>query len=169
MNFQEFSRQLESFQDESPQSHDGQLEDDCILILGRLEAFLERMEARGRSDDMNHSLETGKSMLVGLLDFVTQRFGSDAVARDLSRICELRDTIRDLQGLASRAFWAGLFRTRSTHEELRQQAYRQVGLEFAEVFRDLLSVVDGHFESSERRLDWQSSCRILIDEFRQRW
>ena len=169
MNIQEFSRQLEGFREESPQSHDGQLEDDCILILGRLESFLEKMSGRGRLDDMNHSLEVGKAMLVALLDFVTQRFGSDSVARDLSRICELRDTIRDLQGLVSRAFWTGLFRTRSTHEELRQQAYRQVGLEFAEVFRDLLSVVDGHFASSQRRLDWQSSCRILIDEFRQQW
>ena len=169
MNIQEFSRQLDSFRVESAQSQDEQLEDDCILLLGRLELSLELLENDGQSEHMKRSLEVGKDMLVVLLDFVTHRFGNEAAARDLSRICELRDTIRELQGLVSRAFWTGLFKTRSTHEELRQQAYRHIGHDFAEVFRDLLSVIDGHVSSPERRRDWQSSCRILIDEFRQRW
>ena len=142
---------------------------DCVLLLGQLERKLGILERQSAAEDMTAALETGKEMLVEILEFVTQHCGTEAVSRDLSRVCDLRDTLRDMKNLISRSFWASLFRVRSTHEDLRQQAYRQLGHEFAEVFRDLLSVLDGHFNSRANATEWQSSCRILIEDFRRRW
>ena len=107
MNIQEFSRQLDSFRVESAQSQDEQLEDDCILLLGRLELSLELLENDGQSEHMKRSLEVGKDMLVVLLDFVTHRFGNEAAAlarRAVSAAAAHRDgrlaaTQRGLSGL----------------------------------------------------------------------
>lgn len=77
--------------------------------------------------------------------------------------------MRDLQRLLGRTFWANLFRVESSHNDLRIQSYRQVGLDFADVLKDLLSVVDGHFNSRQKAAEWQSSSRSLIEDFRQRW
>ena len=114
-------------------------------------------------------IEAGKALLVELLEFVTMRFGDKAVASDLTKICELRDSMKDLQRLIGRTFWAGLFRVESSHKEHQIQLYRQIGLDFADVLKDLMSVVDGHFNSPGKTAEWQSSSRVLIEDFRQHW
>jgi len=169
MNLQQFRQQLEDFRNDSAEACDARLETECIQLLGRLEVRIEQISGRSHAGDLTSALESGKEMLVDLLEFITQRFGSEAVARDLPRICELRDTVRDIQTLITRGFWKKLFRMHSSNEELIQQAYRQVGAEFAELFRDLLSGIDGHFHASATAAEWKSSCRILIDDFRQHW
>ncbi|MHC4875852.1 MAG: hypothetical protein ACYTGL_05090 [Planctomycetota bacterium] len=169
MDLQEFGRRLSGYRQEPTDAQDALLMSDCVLLLGQLERKLGVLERQSAAEDMTAALETGKEMLVEILEFVTQHCGTEAVSRDLSRVCDLRDTLRDMKNLISRSFWASLFRVRSTHEDLRQQAYRQLGHEFAEVFRDLLSVLDGHFNSSANVSEWQSSCRILIEDFRRRW
>ncbi len=169
MDIQEFGRRLSGYRQEPTDAQDALLMSDCVLLLGQLERKLGILERQSAAEDMTAALETGKEMLVEILEFVTQHCGTEAVSRDLSRVCDLRDTLRDMKNLISRSFWASLFRVRSTHEDLRQQAYRQLGHEFAEVFRDLLSVLDGHFNSRANATEWQSSCRILIEDFRRRW
>lgn len=169
MDLKEFGRRLSGYRQEPGDAQDALLLSDCVVLLGRLERLLDVLEKQAAAEDMTAALETGKELLVEILEFVTQRCGSDAVSRDLSRVCDLRDTLRDMKNLISRSFWASLFRVRSTHEDLRQQAYRQLGHEFAEVFRDLLSVLDGHFASKAYVSEWQSTCRVLIEDFRRRW
>ncbi|MDA1162907.1 MAG: hypothetical protein O3B13_07385 [Planctomycetota bacterium] len=169
MKFQKFSEQLEGFRNVDPNVRDQRLESDCLRLLSRLQVHLETLGAKSSQDDTNGALETGKELLVELLDFVTVRFGDKAVTSDLTRICELRDSMRELKRLLGRIFWAKLFRVESSHNEFRIQAYRQIGHDFADVLRDLLSVVDGHFNSREKAAEWQSSSRILIEDFRQRW
>ncbi len=169
MDVQEFGRRLSGYRQEPGDAHDALLLNDCVVLLGRLESQLGILEKHSAAQDMTASLETGKEMLVEILEFVTEHCGSDSVSRDLSRVCDLRDTLRDMKNLISRSFWASLFRVRSTHEDLRQQAYRQLGHEFAEVFHDLLAVLDGHFASPKYVAEWQSSCRVLIEDFRRRW
>ena len=169
MDLQKFSQKLEGFRSASPESQDLRLENECMLLLARMEMLLEKLETKTTQGDTNGALETGKELLVELLEFLMQRFGNDSVARDLTPICELRDSIRDLQSLLSRSFWANLFRTESSHHEVRIQAYRQIGHDFVDVLRDLLSVVDGHFHSPVKIADWRSSSRVLVEDFRQRW
>lgn len=169
MDLQEFGRRLSGYRQGPDDAQDALLLNDCVVLLGQLEVLLDDLERHSAVDDMSAALETGKEILVEILEFVTRHCGSDAVARDLSRVCDLRDTLRDMKNLISRSFWASLFRVRSTHEDLRRQAYRQLGHEFAEVFRDLLSVLDGHFAARAYVTEWQSSCRILIEDFRRRW
>ena len=169
MDLQEFGRRLSGYRQEPGDAQDALLLSDCVVLLGRLERPLDDLGNHSASGDMTAALETGKQILVEILEFVTQHCGSDAVSRDLTRVCDLRDTLRDMKNLISRSFWASLFRVRSTHEDLRQQAYLKLGHEFAEVFRDLLAVLDGHFASQAYQAEWQSSCRILIEDFRRRW
>ena len=118
---------------------------------------------------MKATVEAGKSLLVELLEFVIVRFGDKAVSSDLENICILRDSMRELQRLIGRTFWANLFRAEPSHNDYRLQLYRQIGLHFADVLKDLMSVVDSHFNSSQKTADWQSSSRVLIEDFRQRW
>lgn len=169
MDLQKFGEQLDGFRTADPAVRDQRLEHDCLLLLGRMQLLLEKIAARSSLNDMKGVIETGKELLVELLEFVTERFGDKAVASDLTKICELRDSMRDLQRLMGRTFWAGLFRTESTHNEHRIQSYCQIGLDFADVLKDLMSVVDGHFNSPKKTAEWQSSSRVLIEDFRHRW
>ena len=98
-----------------------------------------------------------------------QHFGNDSVAPALGRVCELRDMARDIQSLVGRSFWSRLFGGDHQHDELRQQAYRQLGEEFAVAYRELLSVIDGNFEMHETTNEWRASCRVFVDDFRRRW
>ena len=169
MNLEKFGQQLDGFRTADPQVRDQRLENDCLTLLSRSQLLLERLERKSSQDDTNGSIEAGKMLLVELLEFVTTRFGDKSVAADLTKICELRDSMRDLQQLIGRTFWAKLFRVQSSYNDLRIQAYRQIGLDFADVLKDLMSVVDGHFNSPQKMADWQSSSRALVEDFRQRW
>lgn len=169
MDFQDFSRKLQQYRTDSVEARDAQLESDCIQLLGRLEAHLRTIRFTKRSRRADAALEVGKEILVDILEFVTERYGDHAVATDLSRICFVRDLIRDLKTIMSRGVWAHLLRGNSTHFDLKKQAFEKVGIEFTEIFRELLSVVDGHFYAENKVREWRSGCRILIDEFRQQW
>ena len=169
MDLKKFSEQLDGFRTADPVVRDQRLETDCLNLLSRLQLLLEKVAAKSSQDDMKGTIEVGRALLVELLEFVTARFGDKAVASDLTKICELRDSMRDLQRLLGRTFWAGLFRVESTHNDYRIQLYRQIGLDFADVLKDLMSVVDGHFNSPKKTAEWQSSSRVLIEDFRQRW
>ena len=169
MDLQKFGERLEGFRTADPVIRDQRLEHDCLLLLSRMQLLLEKVAARSAQSDISGTIEAGKELLVELLEFVTVRFGDKAVASDLTRICELRDSMKELQRLLGRTFWAGLFRVESSHNEHRIQAYRQIGLDFADVLKDLMSVVDGHFNSPKKTTEWQSSSRALIEDFRQSW
>lgn len=169
MDLQKFSEQLDGYRTADPAVRDQRLEHDCLILLSRLQLLLERVAAKSSQDDMKATIEAGKALLVELLEFVIVRFGDKAVASDLTKICELRDSMRDLQRMIGRTFWANLFRVESSHNDHRLQLYRQIGLDFANVLKDLMSVVDGHFNSPQKTADWQSSSRVFIEDFRQRW
>ena len=169
MDLKKFGEQLEGYRSADPAVRDQRLEHYCLILLSRLQLLLEKVAAKSAQGDMKGVIEAGKALLVELLEFVTMRFGDKAVASDLTKICELRDSMKDLQQLIGRTFWAGLFRVESSHNEYRIQLYRQVGLDFADVLKDLMSVVDGHFNSPKKTAEWQSSSRVLIEDFRQRW
>lgn len=169
MNLEKFGKQLDGFRTADPRVRDQRLESDCLTLLSRMQLMLEKLEQKSSMNDTNGSIEAGKVLLVELLEFVTVRFGDNAVAADLSKVCELRDSMRELQRLIGRTFWAKLFRVESSHNEMRIQAYRQIGLDFADVLKELMSVVDGHFNSPQKTAEWQSSSRALIEDFRQRW
>ena len=169
MDLQKFSEQLDRYRGTDPAVRDQRLEHDCLILLSRMQLLLEKIGSKSSQQDMKATVEAGKSLLVELLEFVIVRFGDKAVASDLENICMLRDSMRDLQRLIGRTFWANLFRTESSHNDSRFHLYRQIGLHFADVLKDLMSVVDGHFNSPQKTADWQSSSRVLIEDFRQRW
>lgn len=169
MDLQKFGEQLEGFRTADPRIRDQRLEKDCLILLSRMQVLLERLAVQSSQEDISGTIEAGKVLLVELLEFLTARFGDKAVAGDLTRICQLRDSMKELQRLLGRTFWAGLFRIESTHNEHRLQAYCQIGLDFADVLKDLLSVADGHFNSPVKRAEWQSGSRALIEDFRQHW
>ena len=169
MDLREFSRQLEGHRRDSRESDDAALRNDCIHLLGRIECHVDQFSAKIASHDLYGQLETLKVMLVEILDFIRQRFGNDATAACVPRICELRDTVNDLQQLVSRGFWSTLLRRKATPDQLQLQACRQAGSEFADLFQELLSVIDEQFHAPERAAEWRSSYRVLIEEFRERW
>jgi hypothetical protein len=114
MDLQEFSKHLDGHRSDSSELRDGQLENDCIQLLGQLEAMVERLPSANANDvELIQSLETAKEMLVIVLDFVTQRFGHDTVAPNLGRVCELRDSAKDLQQMLKPGFWNSLLPKKS--------------------------------------------------------
>lgn len=169
MDLQKFGEQLEGYRTADPAVRDQRLEHDCLILLSRMQLLLEKIAAKSSKTEMKMKVEFGRGLLVELLEFVTVRFGDKSVASDLTKICELRDSMRELQRLIGRTFWAGLFNTASTHDEYRIQLYRKIGLDFADVLKELMSVVDGHFNSPTKTAEWQSSSRALIEDFRQNW
>ena len=122
MDLKKFSEQLDGFRTADPAVRDQRLETDCLNLLSRLQLLLEKVAAKSSQDDMKGTIEVGRALLVELLEFVTARFGDKAVASDLTKICELRDSMRDLQRLLGRTFWAGLFRVESTPQRLSPPA-----------------------------------------------
>lgn len=169
MDIQEFGRKLEAYRLESPEVCDARLKDACHALMKSLNSRIEKIREPQKISRLSECLECCKEMLVELLDFLTEQFGDDVVEDDLNRICELRDTVRDLQSLAARGFWGRLFYARSSHDDLRKQATRQVGVEFCNTYRALLFHVNAHFHSTELQLSWQRDCRTFLEEFRQNW
>ena len=170
MDLQEFSKHLEGHRGDSQGSHESQLENDCIQLLAQLETMIERLPRPDRKNaNYDPALEIAKEMLVIVIDFVTRRFGHDAVADDLRRVCELRDSVKDLQQMLKQGFWKSIFSKQTLDDPLTQHAYRQLGGEFAEVFGDILTQVNPHYSTTARVAEWRASCGILIDEFRQCW
>ena len=169
MNFDEFSKQLACYRDSSVVARDARLHDDCIVLLGELVRLLDQLDRETKSTRLSGAIDVAKDVLVELLEFDANHFGNDAVAPQLGRICELRDMARDIQSLVGRSFWSRMFGRNNQHDELRHQAYRQPGEEFAIAYRELLSIIDGNFESHENANDWRASCRVFVDDFRRHW
>ena len=169
MNLNEFSKQLAGYRDGSPEARDVRLYDECIVLLSELVRLLDRLDRETKSKRLSGAIDVAKDVLIALLDFDTRQFGNDVVAHLLGRICELRDMARDVQSLVGRSFWSRIFGSNDQHDELRQQAYRQLGEEFAVLYRELLSIIDGNFESQEKANEWRSSSRIFVDDFRRHW
>lgn len=169
MNLDEFGKQLAGYRSHGVDSQDERLHDDCIRLLSRIEGLLENMEVRPSAKHRFETLESGKEMLVEIFDFVTGHFGTDSVAQELPRVCELRDMVHDVQSIVRPSLLSKLFGAKNNSEDLRQQAYRQVGDEFSQVYRNLLAIAESHFNSNERANEWRVSCRVFIDDFRRRW
>lgn len=169
MNLEEFSRQLAVNRDISPQSQDQRLADECIALLAILERLLESLGTQAAAGKQVEVIESAKEMLVEMLEFLTSHFGTEAVALEIARVCELRDMAKDVQTLVGQSFFSRLFGAKSASQELKQQAYRQLGEEFAVVFRSLLAVVDGNFRTHPQTNEWRASCRVFIDDFRRQW
>ncbi len=157
MDLHEFGRKLDGYRESvdgtaapaagSRGNKAAGLEPACDELIRRLHHLLDRLARHQMRRNQRGSLETAKELLVEVIDFVTQRLGGHAVASDLSRICDLRDTIGDLQSLTDGQFWRRVFRMKTSHNDLREQALRRVGVDFVDVFRNLLSLVDGHLPS----------------------
>jgi hypothetical protein len=169
MDLQEFSKHLDGHRGDSNTSQDAQLENDCIQVLAQLEIMVERLPLNGTDSEFDASLEIAKEMLVVVIDYVTQRFGQDTVAQELRRVCELRDSVRDLQQMLKRGFWKSLLSKKTVDDPLTQHAYRQLGKEFAEVFASVLNQVNDFYQTPAALAEWRAGCGILIDEFQQRW
>lgn len=169
MNLEEFGRQLAVNRDVSPQSHDERLQDECVALLAVLERLLEQLGQQAAASRQVDVIEAAKEMLVELLEFLTNRFGTESVALEISRVCELRDMAKDVQTLVGQSFFSRLFGAKNASQELKMQAYRQLGEEFATVFRALLGVIDGNFRTHALQNDWRSSCRVFVDDFRRHW
>ncbi len=169
MNLDEFSRQLAVNRDISPESQDERLQDECIALLAILERLLETLGKHAAAARQVDVIEAAKEMLVETLEFLTNRFGTESVALEISRVCELRDMAKDVQTLVGQGFFSRLFGAKNASQELKQQAYRQLGEEFAVVFRALLAVIDGNFRTHPHMNEWRVSCRVFVDEFRRQW
>ena len=169
MNLDEFSKQLAGYRESSLETRDVRLHDDCIVLLSELAHLLDRLDREAKSARLSGAIDVAKDILVEMLEFDAHHFGNDSVAPVLGRVCELRDMARDIQSLVGRSFWSRLFGGDHQHDELRQQAYRQLGEEFAVGYRELLSVIDGNFEMHETTNEWRASCRVFVDDFRRRW
>lgn len=169
MDLKEFGRKLEAYRLESPEVRDARLNDDCQSLLACLNPLLPKLRDPMKPGRLSDGLEVCKELLVEILDFLTRRFGSSIVEPDLDRICEVRDTVRDLQALATRGFWGRLFYARSSHDDLKRQAARQVSIDFCNIYRALLSHVDERFCGEEARNHWRRECREFLEAFRERW
>lgn len=170
MNLAEFSNQLAGYRSGGRQElPDAQLHDDCVRLLSRLELLLNSLSEEPTPKHRYRALETGKAILIELLEFLTEHFGPEVVAQELPRICELRDLARDVQSLIRPGLLSKLLGSKESPEELRTQAYRHVGSEFSQVIRNLLAIVDGNFQEHETANDWRGSCRVFIEDFRRRW
>ena len=166
MDIKEFGRKLEAYRLESPEVRDARLQEDCQRLLNSL---LPKVREPMKSSRLSDCLEACKEVLVELLDFLTSHYGSSIVEPQLHKICELRDTVRDLQSIATRGVWGRIFYAYSSHDDLRQQATRQVSIEFFNLYRSLLAHMDEQYHGLEMRNEWQGQCRAFLDDFRQRW
>lgn len=154
---------------ESPEVRDARLREECRTLMACLNSLLGKLRDPMKPGRLAESLECCKEMLVELLDFLTGRFGSAIVEADLQKICELRDTVRDLQTLSTRGFWGRIFYARSSHDDLKRQATRQACIDFCNIYRALLALVDEHFHSAKIQNEWRRDCRLFLESFRQRW
>jgi hypothetical protein len=169
MDLQEFGRKLETYRLESPEVRDARLQEDCQSLIKTLDSLLPNLREPMKSSRLSDCLECCKEILVEMLDFLTSHYGNSIVEPQLHKICELRDTVRDLQSMATRGFWGRLFYANSSHDDLRRQATRQVSIDFVNVYRSLLAQVDEQFHTVEIRNEWRSECRAFLEDFRQRW
>ena len=169
MDLQEFSRQLTVSRDESPESQDVRLQDECVVLLAQLERLLEKVGEASQNTRHREAIEAAKEILVEMLEFLSARFGAEAVALEIARVCELRDMAKDVQTLVGQGFFSRLFGSKQASQELKLQAYRQLGEEFAVVYRALLALIDGNFRLQTFANDWRSSCRVFLDDFRRQW
>lgn len=148
---------------------DWRLQSDGIALLGRLEHSLSRIDTARHAHDRGTALESARVMLVELLDFVTVRFGIESLTPRLTRLCALRDSITELQRTLPRGMWGQFFRADAATRLGRQKASDQIGRDVFEVFGDLLSIADCHFQSPRRAADWQAACRVLLEDLRRKW
>jgi hypothetical protein len=169
MDLQEFGKKLEAYRLESPEVRDARLQEECQTLMALLDSLASNIREPLNASRLSDCLESCKEILVEMLDFLTEQFGNAIVEPDLHRICELRDTVRDLQSMATRGFWGRLFYAHSSHDDLRHQATRQVCIEFCNLYRSLLAKVDDRYEELEARNNWRGQCRAFLEDFRGRW
>lgn len=170
MNLSEFSNQLADYRSGSSQeTPDERLQDDCIRLLSGLDQLLNQFGDESTLKHRIHAIQIGKAILVELIEFVTFRFGTEILTADMPRVQELRDMVREVQSLIHPSLLSRVFGAKEAPEELRRQAYQQVGGEFAHVFRDILSIVDRNFREHDKANEWRSGCQVFIGDFRQRW
>ena len=169
MKLEEFGKQLDTYRDTTPEEEDRRIESACIGLLARLEQKSAKLELRGDQLQALVSIEFAKEILVEILEFIHEQFGSHIYVRDLSKICELRDRSRQLEEWKSRQFWKNLFRANRVDRTQFDLMFQRLVRDFIALYESLFGRIERCYQTAEKAADWKTSYGVFTEELMQRW
>lgn len=150
-------------------SNDEVLETLLVNLFGGLEQQMSALEPTDSVKRMVRMIETALSMLVTIIDTGVENYDVGFFSHELPSVWRLRERSKIVFDVLDRESWANVFgfNTKANHATLTM--HRNLGKNFAQMFRDLFARFGEEFQSQRLRDEWRESGNVLVEDFLQRW
>ena len=150
-------------------SNDDRLETLLVHLVGGLEQQMTTLERTDHVKRMIRMIETSLGMLVMILDTGIGNFDGRFFADELPSVWRLRERSKVVLDVLDRESWTSMFRFNPKAKSATLTMHRNLGKNFASVYRDLLARFGEEFQSAQLRNAFRESCLVLVEDFAQRW
>jgi hypothetical protein len=153
--------------DRSP--NDDAIESLLVSLFGRLEQQMTALQPTDSVKQMTRMIETALSMLVTIIDTGVEHYDVSFFSSELPSVWRLRERSKVVLDVLDRESWSTMFGMNSKAKHPTVVMHRNLGKNFAQMFRDLFARFSEEFQSPQLREEWGESSHVLIEDFVQRW
>ena len=150
-------------------SNDEMIETLLVNLFGGLE---QQMTALGPTESikrMVRMIETALGMLVTIIDTGIENYGVGFFSSELPSVWRLRERSKVVLDVLDRESWSSVFGFDSKANRATLTMQRNLGKNFAQMYRDLFARFVEEFQSPRLRDEWRESGQVLVEDFVQRW
>ncbi len=150
-------------------SNDEAIESLLVSLFGRLEQQMTALQPTDSVKLMVRMIETALSMLVTIIDTGVESYDVSFFSSELPSVWRLRERSKVVLDVLDRESWSTMFGISSKAKHPTVIMHRNLGKNFAQMFRDLFARFGEEFQSPKLREEWRESGTVLVEDFVQRW
>ena len=150
-------------------SDDDRLETLLVSLVGQIEQQMTVLEPTDHVKRMIRMIEVSLGILVTIIDTGIDNYDANFFSHELPSVWRLRERSKVVLDVLDREAWTNIFGLSPKAKSTTLTMHRNLGKNFAQIFRDLLARFGEKFQSAKRRDDIRESCAVFVEEFAQRW
>ena len=150
-------------------SNDEAIEALLVNLFGTLEQQMTSLQPTDSAKRMVRMIETALGMLVTIINTGVENFEVSFFTHELPSVWRLRERSKVVLDVLDRESWSNVFGLNPKAKHATVIMHRNLGKNFAQMFRDLFARFGEEFQSPRLRDEWRESGDVLAEDFMQRW
>lgn len=148
---------------------DGRLETLLVHLVGRLEQQMISLEPTDSVKRMIREIDVSLAMLVTIIDTGIANYDVNFFGNELPSVWRLRERSKVVLDRLDNELWTSGFGLSPKATASLLAVHRDLGKNFAHMFRDLFARFGEEFQSQALRDEFRESCAVFVEDFTQRW
>jgi hypothetical protein len=147
----------------------GGLDDQCILLLSRLDHQVTLLHNPTSAEGRQQALEAARTMLADTLEFLHATQREEMLERYSDAVCLVRDATKKVDQLLDWPSLWGLLGFQTSVEQKHQRAYAEMGDCYLEIMQTLLDQIGASLPDVLQSAEWDASFRPLLADIKRLW